>query len=55
MRRGISLVGGSVAGGEGVCCIVLYCIVLGEGWSIGGEKADWNYVMIGMTCSFILK
>jgi len=45
MRRVISLVGGSAAGDEGICCIVLY-------WTRGGAsevKADWNYVMIGMT------
>lgn len=48
MRRGISLVGESAAGDEGICCIVL-----DEGRSVGGEKADWDYVMIGMT-SFIL-
>jgi len=49
MRRVISLVGGSAVGDEGICCIVL-----GEGRRVRGEKADWNYVMIGMICSFIL-
>lgn len=41
MRRGISLVGGSVERGEGVCCIVLYWMRDG---GVGGEK--WIGIML---------
>jgi len=44
-------VGGSVARDKENCCIVLD----GDGVSEVKEKVDWNYVMIGMTCSFYFK